>query len=57
LKEDVLREQDRLRILNCSVLRRRFGSKRDEGTAGWRKLLNKELHNLYCLSDIVRVFK
>jgi hypothetical protein len=29
------------------VLRRIFGSKRDEVTGGWRKLHNEELHSLY----------
>jgi hypothetical protein len=29
------------------MLRRIFGSKRDEVTRGWRKLHNEELHNLY----------
>jgi hypothetical protein len=29
------------------VLRRVFGPKRDETTGGWRKLRNKELHNLH----------
>jgi hypothetical protein len=29
------------------MLRRIFGSKRDEVTGGWRKLHNEELHNLY----------
>jgi hypothetical protein len=27
------------------VLRRIFGSKRDEVTGGWRKMHNEELHN------------
>jgi hypothetical protein len=26
-------------------------------TAGWRKLHNEELHNLYSLTDIIRVIK
>jgi hypothetical protein len=29
------------------VLRRIFGPKRDEVTGEWRKLHNKELHDLY----------
>ena len=39
------------------VLRRVFGSKRDEVTGEWRKLHNEELHDLYSLPNIVRVVK
>ena len=39
------------------VLRRIFGSKRDEGTGEWRKLHNEELNNLYSSPNIVRVIK
>ena len=39
------------------VLRRIFGSKRDEVTGEWRKLHNEELSDLYCLPNIVRVVK
>ena len=39
------------------VLRRIFGSKRDEVTGEWRKLHNEELNDLYCLPNIVRVIK
>ena len=39
------------------VLRRVFGSKRDEVTGKWRKLHNEELSDLYCLPNIVRVVK
>ena len=39
------------------VLRRVFGPKIDEVTGGWRKLLNKELSDLYSLTNIVRVVK
>jgi hypothetical protein len=30
------------------MLRRIFGSERDEATGGWRKLHNEELHELCC---------
>ena len=40
-----------------SVLRRVFGSKRDEVTGEWRKLHNEELSDLYCSPNIVRVIK
>jgi hypothetical protein len=37
------------------VLRRIFGSKRDEVTEDWRKLHNEELHNLYSSPNVIRV--
>jgi hypothetical protein len=40
-----LREEHRLRVFD-RVLRRIFGPKGDEVTGEWRKLHNKELHNL-----------
>jgi len=39
------------------VLRRVFGSKRDEVTGEWRKLHNEELRDLYSLPNILRVVK
>jgi hypothetical protein len=39
------------------VLRRMFGSKRDEMTGEWRKLHNEELHDLYSLPSIIRIIK
>jgi hypothetical protein len=39
------------------VLRRIFGPKRDEVTAGWRKLLNEELRDLYSSPSIIRIIK
>jgi hypothetical protein len=50
-------EGHRLRILENRVLRRIFGSKRDEVTGGWRKLHNEELHNLYPSPSIKRMMK
>jgi hypothetical protein len=38
------------------LLRRIFGPKRDEMVGGWRKLHN-ELHNVYCLPNIIRMSK
>jgi hypothetical protein len=38
-------------------LRRIFGPKRDKATRGWRKLYNKELHNLYSSPSIIRMIK
>ena len=39
------------------VLRRVFGTKRDEVTGEWRKLHNEEFSDLYTLPNIVRVVK
>jgi hypothetical protein len=39
------------------VLRRIFGPKRDEVTGDWRKLHNKELHDLYSSPSIIRIIK
>jgi hypothetical protein len=40
-----------------SVLRRKFGSKRDEVIGGWRRLHNEELHNLYSSPSIIGMMK
>jgi hypothetical protein len=42
-----LREENRLRVFEKRVLKRIFGSKRDEVAGSWSKLHNEELHNLY----------
>jgi hypothetical protein len=42
-----LREEHRLGVFENGVLRRIFGSKRDQVTGEWRKLHNEELHYLY----------
>jgi hypothetical protein len=39
------------------MLRRIFGTKRDEVTGGWRKLRNEELHNFYSSPSISRMIK
>jgi hypothetical protein len=36
-----------MRASENMVLRRIFGSKREEVAGGWRRLHNVELHNLY----------
>jgi len=46
-----------MRVFENGVLRRVFGSKRDEVTGEWRKLHNEELNNLYCSPNIARVIK
>jgi hypothetical protein len=51
-------EEQRLRVVENRLLRRIFGSKRDEVTGGWRILHNKELHNLYSSpARIIRMIK
>jgi hypothetical protein len=52
-----LREDHRLRVFENRVLRRIFESKRDEVTGEWRKLHNKELHDLYSSPSIIRIIK
>jgi hypothetical protein len=42
-----LRQEHRLRVFKKRVLKKIFGSKRDEVTGGWRKLHNEELYDLY----------
>jgi hypothetical protein len=39
------------------VLRRIFGSKRDEVTGDWRKMHNEVLHNLYSSPNIIRMIR
>jgi hypothetical protein len=41
-------------VFENRVLRRIFGPKRDEVT-GWRKLHNKEFHNLYPSPNVTRI--
>jgi hypothetical protein len=53
----MLREEHRPRVFENRILRRIFGSKRDEVTGEWRKLHNEELHNLYSSPDIIRKVK
>jgi hypothetical protein len=47
----------RLRVFENSVLRRIFGSKRDEMTGEWRKLQNEDLNVRYSSTNTVRVIK
>jgi hypothetical protein len=44
-------------VFENRVLRRIFGSKREEVPGGWRKLHNEELNDLYSSPDIIRMIK
>jgi hypothetical protein len=44
-------------VFESRVLRRIFGSKRDEVTGGWRKLHSDKPHKLYSSPHIVRMIK
>jgi hypothetical protein len=52
-----LREECRQNIFDNRMLTRIFGSTRDEMVGGWRKLHNKELHDLCSWSIIIRMIK
>jgi hypothetical protein len=52
-----LREERKLRVFENKVLRRIFGSERDEVTREWRKLHNEELYHLYSSPNNFRVIK
>jgi hypothetical protein len=44
-------------VFENRVLRRIFGSKREEVVGGWRRPHNEELHNLQASPNIIRVIK
>jgi hypothetical protein len=52
-----LRKEYRLRMSENRVLRRKFGSKRDDVTGKWGKLRNEDLNSLYSSPKIIRVIK
>jgi hypothetical protein len=49
----ILKEEHRLRVFENRVMRRIFGSKRDEVTGGWRELHNEELRDLYSSQNAI----
>jgi len=52
-----LRDEIRMRVFENRVLRRIFGTKRDEVIGEWRKRHSEQLNDLYCSPNIVRVIK
>jgi hypothetical protein len=52
-----VKEEHKLRVFENRALRRIFGPKRNGVTGGWRKLHNKELHNLHSSPSIIRIIK
>jgi hypothetical protein len=52
-----LREERRLRVFENRLLRRIFGSKRDEVTGEWRKSHNEKLNDLHSPSNTVTIMK
>jgi hypothetical protein len=52
-----LKEAHRLRVFENRVLRRIFGTKRDEVTGELRKLHNEELRDMYSSPSIIRIIK
>jgi hypothetical protein len=47
----------KLRVFENMVLRRKFGTRRDEVKVEWRRLHNVELNDLYSSPNILRVIK
>jgi hypothetical protein len=39
------------------VLRRIFGTKRDDMIGGWREMHDEELHNMHSSQNIIRIVK
>jgi hypothetical protein len=50
-------EEHRLRAFKNKMLRRAYGSEREEGARDWRRLHNEELHNFNASPNIIRVIK
>ena len=56
-KERISTFKRKLRVFENIVLRRIFGTRRDEVMGEWRRMSNEELNDLYSSSNIVRVIK
>jgi len=52
-----VREECRPRVFENRVLRKIFGSKREEVTGECRRLRNTEIYDLYASSNVIRVIK
>jgi hypothetical protein len=52
-----LRGKHRLTVFDAVFSSKIIGNKRDEVTGDCRRLRNKGLHDLYCLTKIIRVIK
>jgi hypothetical protein len=46
-----------MRVFENRVLRRMFGSKREDVAEGWRRLHDEELHKLYASPNFVTEIK
>jgi hypothetical protein len=44
-------------VFENRVLRKIFGPRRKQVAGGWRRLHNKELHNLYDSPNVIRLIK
>jgi hypothetical protein len=53
----MLREEHRLKVFENRILKRIFGPKSYRKIGGWRKLHNKELHNMCSTPNIIRMTK
>jgi hypothetical protein len=53
----ILIQECRLKVFENRMLRRIFGSKRDEVIGVWRKLHNEKLNELYSTPNIIWVNK
>jgi hypothetical protein len=52
-----LRQENRPRVFQNSVVRRIFGTKRDEVKGEWRKLHKEGLRDLFSSPSIIRIIK
>jgi hypothetical protein len=53
----ILREEHRLKVFENRMLRRMFGTRKDQVTGGWRELHNEELHDLYFSPSLIGMIK